>query len=425
MKNILLVFLLAIFASNLFAQTPQALNYQAVARNNSGSPVTNQSVSLRISILQGSVNGNSVYTETHQTTTNQLGLFNLQIGNGTLQSGSFSGISWGTSTYYSKVELDPAGGSNFQLLGTSQMLSVPYALLSKKVETESQMLSINGNQLSISQGNSVSLPTSGSGSNISIQEMPISSGGSGSSQVQDFVPTDKMTYAVGGNEIYIAQTKFVGNSSSELQIIEFKKDNASGLYYRNKILSAGQIGSIGGMTISNGELFITVTTTFPQFTYVVRRVNLSNGQSTDLSFVGSTPATVGALYSDGSLFFIRNNSNTNWQKYQLSGSTLVDNGVAIINIPYTSKFSIFDNGEVLHFCAPDKFVKMNTSGNVISDNTIPVITSVDLNGSMTLTGVMKISSSLMYLVNVSSLITNVGGGNQFLFKLHLFPKTNP
>lgn len=427
MKNLIISLSLAFVAFTICAQTPQALNYQAVARNNSGSPITNQLVGIRISILQGSINGSSVYTETHQTTTNQVGLLNIQIGSGTVQSGAFTSISWGTSTYFSKVEIDPNGGTNYQVLGTSQMLSVPYALYAKKVETESQILSITGNQLSISQGNTVTIPSSGGGSNLSIQEMPISNGTGGSPQVNDFVPTSVMTYSVGGNEVYIAMTQSNSNGSSSLQIIEFKKDISSGLYYKNKIIPAGgiQSGNIGGMTIFNGDIYLTVKTSFPQFTYVIRKINLTNNQATDLTFVGSTPATVGALYHDGNLFFIRNNSNTNWQKYQLSGNTLVDNGVAIINIPYTSKFAIFDGGEVLHFCAPDKFVKMNTSGNVISDNTIPVISSVDLNASMTLTGAMKINASLIYLVNVSSLIENAGGGNQYIFKLHLFPKTNP
>jgi hypothetical protein len=110
------------------AQAPQAFKYQTVVRNSSNQIIPNQAVGLKISILQGSATGTAVYIETHATTTNVLGIANLEIGNGTLVSGNFSTISWGTNSYFVKIELDPAGGTAYQLMGTSQLLSVPYAL---------------------------------------------------------------------------------------------------------------------------------------------------------------------------------------------------------------------------------------------------------------------------------------------------------
>jgi hypothetical protein len=117
------------------AQSPQAFKYQTVVRNSSNQIIPNQAVSLRISVLQTSPTGTAVYVETHAATTNILGLVNLEIGNGTLVSGSFSTISWGTNSYYVKIELDPAGGTAYQNMGTSQLLSVPYALHAKTAET--------------------------------------------------------------------------------------------------------------------------------------------------------------------------------------------------------------------------------------------------------------------------------------------------
>ena len=125
----------------LFAQAPQAFQYQAVVRNDSGELITNQSVSLQISILQGSAVGASEYSETHATITNTYGLVNIEIGNGTLVSGSFTDIDWASDTYYLKVEIDESGGSNYQHIGTSQLFSVPYALHAKTVESETQSLS--------------------------------------------------------------------------------------------------------------------------------------------------------------------------------------------------------------------------------------------------------------------------------------------
>ncbi len=125
---ILLTFSFCLVSFPAGAQSPQAFKYQTVVRNASNQPIPNQAVSLKISILQGSATGTAVYEETHAATTNVLGIVNLEIGNGTLVSGSFAGINWGTNSYYVKIELDPAGGTAYQNMGTSQLLSVPYAL---------------------------------------------------------------------------------------------------------------------------------------------------------------------------------------------------------------------------------------------------------------------------------------------------------
>ncbi len=114
--------------STTFAQVPQALNYQAVARNTSGNLITNQLVGLRLSILAGSSTGTVSYEETQTATTNQFGLFTIAIGTGTPVTGTFSSINWSTGQYWLKVELDATGGTNYVAMGTAQLLSVPYAL---------------------------------------------------------------------------------------------------------------------------------------------------------------------------------------------------------------------------------------------------------------------------------------------------------
>ena len=115
----------------IFAQAPQRLSYQAVIRNSSGDLVINHSIGMRISILQGSASGTVVYAETHSATTNANGLATIEIGGGALVSGNFSIINWGSGTYFLKTETDPAGGISYSITGTSQLLSVPYALNSK------------------------------------------------------------------------------------------------------------------------------------------------------------------------------------------------------------------------------------------------------------------------------------------------------
>ena len=112
----------------LFAQVPQGINYQTVVRNGSGAIIPNQNVNFRLSVISGSPTGTIVYVEAHPVATNSLGLVNLIIGQGTPLSGTFSAINWGSASHYLSVELDPAGGQAFQAMGTSQLMSVPYAL---------------------------------------------------------------------------------------------------------------------------------------------------------------------------------------------------------------------------------------------------------------------------------------------------------
>jgi hypothetical protein len=135
LKGIFILLSLSFCLLSSYAQSPQAFKYQTVVRNSSNQIVPNQAVGLKISILQGSAIGTAVYVETHATTTNVLGIANLEIGNGSLVSGNFSTISWGTNSYFVKIELDPAGGTAYQNMGTSQLLSVPYALHAKTAET--------------------------------------------------------------------------------------------------------------------------------------------------------------------------------------------------------------------------------------------------------------------------------------------------
>jgi len=129
MKQVIFSALFATITLFVAAQVPQAINYQAIARNSAGNPIANTPIGVRFKILQGSTTGTSVYTETQTATTNQVGLFNLQIGNGVVQSGAFATINWGSTTFYLEVAIDPSGGTTYQVLGTpSQFLSVPFAL---------------------------------------------------------------------------------------------------------------------------------------------------------------------------------------------------------------------------------------------------------------------------------------------------------
>lgn len=128
MKNIITLSLLVCCALFSFAQSPTKFNYQGIARAGNGNPLASQNISMRISIIDGSATGTVVYTEKQATSTNAYGLYNVMIGAGTIELGDMSTINWASGDKYIKVELDPTGGTTYADLGTSQLLSVPFAL---------------------------------------------------------------------------------------------------------------------------------------------------------------------------------------------------------------------------------------------------------------------------------------------------------
>lgn len=131
MKRIVLIAAFALGTYMVSAQAPEKMSYQAIIRNNMGQLLANQNIAVRVSVLQGSAGGTSVYSERITGTTNVNGLVSLEIGSGTVLSGTFNTINWGGNSYYLKTETDPAGGTNYTITGTSQLLSVPYALYAK------------------------------------------------------------------------------------------------------------------------------------------------------------------------------------------------------------------------------------------------------------------------------------------------------
>jgi hypothetical protein len=111
----------------VIAQTPKKMTFQAVIRNGSGTLVKNSNIGIRISILQTSISGTAVYIETQTSPTNDNGLLSLEIGGGTSELGAFDAINWSAGPYFIKTETDLAGGSDYTIAGTSELLYVPYA----------------------------------------------------------------------------------------------------------------------------------------------------------------------------------------------------------------------------------------------------------------------------------------------------------
>ena len=126
MKTFLQILILFVSVS-IFGQATQNIGYQAVVRNAANQLVQNQNVKVKVSLMIGAT-GEPFYTETHTVQTNNNGLFNIQIGGGTAESGNYTNaIYWAGGNHFVKTEIDPLGGSNYSITSTTQLLSVPYA----------------------------------------------------------------------------------------------------------------------------------------------------------------------------------------------------------------------------------------------------------------------------------------------------------
>jgi hypothetical protein len=130
-KLILSLVAAATLSLSSFGQAPEGFKYQAVVRDAGNTILNNQAVGMRMTIQQGSIGGTTVYSETFSTTTNAYGLVNLEIGNGTVVSGAFATIDWANGPFFMETAVDVTGGTSYSVMGTSQLMSVPYALYAK------------------------------------------------------------------------------------------------------------------------------------------------------------------------------------------------------------------------------------------------------------------------------------------------------
>ncbi len=276
--------------TGLFAQAPSGFRFQAVARDADNNAMTSENIAVRVSLLQGGPAGATSYSERHEVTTTDLGVFDLHIGNGVALSGDINTIDWGGDNYFLKIDIDPAGGTNYVNLGASQLLSVPYALYAKagggnptdelqnltynpttqtlgitngnsvtlqlgSGGTDDQQISLSGTVLSIENGNSVDLSVLRDGVNDAdadptneIQNLSIAGNQLSLSRGGGTVTLPQTTYSAGsginisgGNVISATDN----SATNELQTI-----NLSGT---NLTLSNGggtvNLSSLGGLTL--------------------------------------------------------------------------------------------------------------------------------------------------------------------------------
>lgn len=314
----LLLFLLIIISQVSFAQIPQSFKYQAVVRDATGLLAVNKIVSIRTSILAGSATGSSAYTETQTLSTNDYGVVSLNIGAGTLVSGNFSTISWGANIYFVKTELDINGGSTYVFMGTSQILSVPYALYSEKTGSslsdhdtsatnEIQNLSVVGNNLSISNGNTVALPPDADSNPIN--------------ELQNLSITGDSLHITNGNAVYLSGSIDLDASpTNELQNLSITNGTVTISNGNNIHLpDSSATNELQNLNIANGTLSITngnnihlpdssATNEVQNLSLNGRTITISQSNSITLSDNDSTNEMQTLLLNQGSLSISNRNT---------------------------------------------------------------------------------------------------------------------
>jgi hypothetical protein len=264
------------------AQSPERLNYQAVVRNASGSLVSNQATGMRISILKGTATGASVYTETHTKTSNANGLITLEIGGGTAASGNFNLINWGEGPYFIKTETDPTGGTNYLLVATSQLLSVPYSLFAQSASLKASSIGdtlFSGKQFvvvpGLSNANSQDNPANGTAlvltrpvSNLTSASVSlsgeVSNGGGSPVTSRGFCysttasPTTANNIVAAGSGTGSFTANLSGINPATTYYLRTYAVNASGTSYGNQVLFTTP-GAVGQACAQGSTLTVTHT----------------------------------------------------------------------------------------------------------------------------------------------------------------------
>lgn len=271
-----LFFALLLLSAVSFSQAPQFLNYQAIARNAAGTIVTTQ-IGIKFEILQGSASGTLVYEETHNITPSSAGVFTAAIGNGSIVMGNFPTINWANSPYFIRVSIDPAGGTSYSTVGTSQLLSVPYALYAETA----------GNAQTFSAGNGITI-NSGTITNSAPNQTVNISGAGVTGSYPNYTVTSGAT-PTAGNGISIISGTITNTAPDQTVTIS----GATGTYPNFTVTSTPPT------TITPGNSNISVTGADPNFTISSVPTLSLTGAQLSISNGNTVTLPTGTTYTNG------------------------------------------------------------------------------------------------------------------------------
>ena len=368
--------------SSVWAQAPLGFNYQGVALTNAGTPVSNTVISLRIALIESQQLGTTRFQETHNVNTDAYGQFSVTIGNGQAVTGKMSDVQWSKFPYYMKVELDLKGGTAFVLVGTSQLLSVPYALYANNAGAASISVDSIKNELAtirlVQRGDSIFLNNNRGG--VFIPKISVS----------DAIVATSNTIQLGNNSITDVKT------SGKLTASGFKTPTGTSSQY---LMADG--------SVSSG----TSSTTAVPYTGATKAVDLG---AYDLTLNGLTLG-LGAGQKDANTVFGRSALARNTEGYRI---TAIGSGAMSSNTTGGDNTGV--GWEVLsanttgaaNTVIGSKSLNVNTTGthnSVIGNNTMLYNITGSYNTALgaaamydNKTGVNNVS------VGVDALYTNVG-----------------
>ncbi|MFK7951762.1 MAG: hypothetical protein AB8B73_02875 [Ekhidna sp.] len=362
MKKIALIITLLASSIILWAQAPGSFQYQAVIRDAQGDPLTNTSVTVQFSLLQGSEAGSSVYSESHTVTTNSFGLINIAIGTGA-SSDVFENINWSAGSFFIKTEVDL--GNGLQDFGTKQLLSVPFALYGADadadVTNEIQSLSLTGSVLEISDGNTVDLGVLGADTDdqtltLTGTDLTISEGNTiDVSSLQDGTGTDDQALTIGDNTLSL-------ENGGDVDLSGYL-DNTDA---QSLTLTGSELSIAGGNTVDLGVL--GADTDDQTLSLTGTDLTISEGNSVDLSSIDSdtqlSESEVDAFVADNGYL----TTETDDQVISLDGNILAleDGGTVDLSAFMDNTDTQLTETEVDAFVADNGYLTTETDDQAIS-----------------------------------------------------------
>ncbi len=303
MKQLLNIFVLVLLANVAIAQAPQGIPYQAVARNSSGAILASTAISVRFTIRDSIATGAIKYRETFSVTTTAQGMFSVNVGQGTVVSGTFAGINWGTNAKFMQVELDPAGGSSYIDMGTTQMMSVPYSLNSSSLKLR---VSATGDTLYSGGGNFVIIP----GISAANCTLPTPGAITGTATICAGSSTTLSNATTGGTwsssatgVATIGSTGIVTGVAAGTAIISYAVSNSCGTATATQIVTVNPLPSAGTIT---GTATVTAgsTTTLSNAT----GGGTWSSSATGVATVGSTGVVTGVAAGTATISYTVTNT---------------------------------------------------------------------------------------------------------------------
>ncbi|MBI5540121.1 MAG: hypothetical protein HY951_08685 [Bacteroidia bacterium] len=413
MRKLFFLSIFVMLSMCINAQTPQGFQYQAVIRDASGTAMVNQSVNFQISIISGSVSGTPVYIETHIGSTNAYGIVVLNIGSGTPVTGTLSAINWESASHFIKVEADPTGGTSYLDMGTTQLLSVPYALNSLKAnQAVNADNATNANYATVAgTANYVGgtgIDITGSVVTNTAPDQTVSLTQGGSTTISGTYPnftissTDNNTTYNAGTGINVTGTT-ISNTAPD-QTITLSQSGATtvtGTYPNftisstdnNTTYTAGSGLSLTGTTFVNtapdqtvtmtSGTGISVTGSYPSYTVTNSSPNATH--TGDVTGSGALTIANNAVttskIADGNVTAVKlnNMSATNGQVLKFNGTNWAP--AIDANTTYTAGAGLSLSGTLFANTAPDQTVSLTQGGATTISGTYPnfTISSTDLN----------------------------------------------